>query len=181
MCMSGAIFGIYEQAMILWKYGKFFPFYKHYINNVLGIWYCANFNLDHRMWRNFQADLDKFGKLRWEGSARSSTAIFLNLQLTLKNGHVTYTLYENPLNLHMYLPPHSAHPSGVLRGLIFGMIYCLYCLNSDTEVTNDQVNTFFNCLIICGYQESFLCPIFHLAIAHNQQQQLTPDPPPDTQ
>jgi hypothetical protein len=150
-------FGIHEKDTILRQFGRFFLFYKRYIDDVLGIWHCASANLDRRMlWRNFQADLDKFGKLRWEVSARATTAIFLDLQLTLNNGCVTYTLYETPLNLHMYLPPHSAHPPGVLRGLVFGMINRLYRLNSDRNVIDSQINTFFNRLIVRGYLESFL-------------------------
>jgi hypothetical protein len=126
-------FGIHEQETILRKYRRFLLFYKRYIDDVIDIWHCANENLDRRMWTVFQADLDKFGQLRWEVSQRADTAIFLDLLLTLKNGCVTYTLYEKPLNLHMYLPPHSAHPPGVLRGLVFGMIYRLHRLNSEKE------------------------------------------------
>jgi hypothetical protein len=141
-------FGIHEQETILRKYRRFLLFYKRYIDDVIGIWHCANENLDRRMWPAFQADLDKFGQLRWEVSQRADTAIFLDLSLTLKNGRVTYTLYEKPLNLHMYLPPHSAHPPGVLRGLVFGMIYRLHRLNSEKETIHAQISTFFNRLIV---------------------------------
>jgi hypothetical protein len=164
-------FGIHEQDTILRKYGRFFLFYKRYIDDALGIWHCANENLDRRMWKSFQEDLDKFGQLRWEVSQRSDTAIFLDLQLTIKNGRVTYTLYEKPLKIHMYLPPHSAHPPGVLRGLVFGMIYWLHHLNSEPGTIDEQISTFFNRLLMRGYQESFLRPIFHLAIAHSLKRQ----------
>jgi uncharacterized protein (UPF0335 family) len=164
-------FGIYEKETLLSKYSNCLLLYKRYIDDVLGIWHCADENLDRRLWNQFQADLDEFGKLRWEVSQLSETAIFLDLQLTIKNGRVTYTLYEKPLNLHMYLPPHSAHPPGVLRGLVFGMIYRLHRLNSEPDAINDQIRTFFNRLLMRGYQESFLRPIFHLAIAHNLERQ----------
>jgi hypothetical protein len=134
-------FGIHEQETILRKYGRFFLFYKRYIKNVLGIWHCANENFDRRMGESFQEDLDKFGQLRWEVSQRSDTVIFLDLQLTIKNGRLTYSLYEKPLNLHMYLPPHSAHPPGILRGLGFGMIYRLHRLNSETDTIDEQIST----------------------------------------
>jgi hypothetical protein len=141
-------FDIHEQETILRKYGRFFLFYKRYIDDVLGIWHCANENLDRRMWKSFQEDLDKFGQLHWEVSQRSDTAIFLDLQLTIKNVRVAYTLYEKPLNLHMYLPPHSVHPPGVLRGLVFGMIYRLHRLNSETGTIDEQISTFFNRLLM---------------------------------
>jgi hypothetical protein len=118
--------------------------------------------------------------LCWEVSQRTNTAIFLNLQLTIKNSRVMYTLYKKPLNLHMYLPPHSAHPPGVLRGLVFGMIYRPHHLNFEKETIDDQISTFFNRLIMRGYQESSLRPIFHLAIVHNLQRQRNPEPAPDS-
>jgi hypothetical protein len=39
-------FGIHKNGTILRKYGKFFLFYKRYIDDVLGIRHCANPNLD---------------------------------------------------------------------------------------------------------------------------------------
>ncbi len=79
-------FGIYEKETLLSKYSDCLLLYKRYIGDVLGIWHCADENLDRRLWNQFQADLDEFGKLRWEVSQLSETAIFLDLQLLLKNG-----------------------------------------------------------------------------------------------
>ncbi len=39
-------FGIHEKETILRKYGRFFLLYKRYIDDVFGIWHCANENLD---------------------------------------------------------------------------------------------------------------------------------------
>jgi hypothetical protein len=47
-------FGIYEQQTILRQYSRFFLLYKRYIDDLLGIWYCPNANLDGRMWKSFQ-------------------------------------------------------------------------------------------------------------------------------
>ena len=76
-------FGIYEKETILRRYARFLLFYKRYIDDVIGIWHCQNANLDQRMWKAFQEDLNKFGKLRWEVSRRADTTIFLDLQLTI--------------------------------------------------------------------------------------------------
>jgi hypothetical protein len=102
------------------------------IDDVLGAWYCYDEAEERIMWAAFQEDMNDFGRLRWTFSARSLTAGFLDLSLTLEyDGEVTSTLFEKQLNLHIYLPPHSAHPSGALRGLVFGMTYRIYRLCSD--------------------------------------------------
>jgi hypothetical protein len=54
------------------------------------------------------------------------------------------------------------------------MIYRLHRLNSEKETIDAQISTFFNRLIVRGYQESFLRPIFHLAIAHNLERERNP-------
>ena len=125
------------------------------------------------MWSNFQNYLNSFEQLRWVVSERLDNTIFLDLHLKIQNKRVVYKIYDKPLNLHMYLPPHSAHPPGVLRGLGFGMIYRIYRLNSEQDEITGSLNTFFNRLINRGYQESFLRPIFQLSVEHQQQQSLS--------
>jgi hypothetical protein len=55
-------FSIHEKETILRKYGRCFLLCKRYIDDVFGIWYCANENLHRQLWRAFQANLDRFGK-----------------------------------------------------------------------------------------------------------------------
>mmetsp|Transcript_52022 Transcript_52022/g.156125 ORF Transcript_52022/g.156125 Transcript_52022/m.156125 type:complete len:88 (+) Transcript_52022:35-298(+) len=40
-------------------------------------------------------------------------------------------LYEKALNLHLYIPPHSSHPPGVLSGLVLENSHRIYTLFSD--------------------------------------------------
>jgi hypothetical protein len=55
----------------------------------------------------------------------------MDLKLTLNNNHITSTLYEKPSNLHLYIPPHSAHPSVFLTGPIMGMSHRIHTLCTD--------------------------------------------------
>jgi hypothetical protein len=34
---------------------------------------------------------------------------------------MNYSLFSKELNLYLYLPPHSAHPPGVLKGMVYGV------------------------------------------------------------
>ena len=48
--------------------------------------------------------------------------------LTIVNGKIVTGLYEKALNLYLYIPPHSAHPPGVLTGLVLGNAHRIYTL-----------------------------------------------------
>jgi hypothetical protein len=114
-------FYIHERSVI-----PMFPEIKAYrrlIDDGLGVW-CPDSSVsptdDAARFQSFQNAINNFGKLKWEFSERSTATEFLELDLLLSNGYVSTRLFEKALNLYLYLPPHSAHPPGVLKGLIFG-------------------------------------------------------------
>jgi len=61
-----------------------------------------------------------FRPLTWEFEERSNEVIFLDLRNSILNGYINTTIYKKTLNLHLYIPPHSCHSPGVLKGLVFG-------------------------------------------------------------
>jgi hypothetical protein len=170
-------FAYHESERILTKYAKYLAFYKRYIDDVLGAWYCYDEAEDRIMWAAFQEDMNDFGRLRWTFSARSLTADFLDLSLTLEyDGEVTSTLFEKQLNLHMYLPPHSAHPPGALRGLIFGMTYRIYRLCSDPSDRRRRVLALYRRLLGRGHSRSRVGALLSEALAHSTTQSQPPPP-----
>jgi hypothetical protein len=56
--------------------------------------------------------MDSYGKL---------SNGFLDLSLKLTPTGITTSIFEKAMNLYLYLPPNSAQPPGVLRGLMIGM------------------------------------------------------------
>jgi hypothetical protein len=101
-------------------------FYKRYIDDVFGIWLPVPG--DDATWTAFQEHMN-ISALVWDFTDRSRSVNFLDLTISITDsGAIHTTLYEKPLNLHQYLPPHSAHPPGVLRGLVKGMIYRLHSI-----------------------------------------------------
>eukprot|EP00978_Attheya_sp_CCMP212_P035383 scaffold153694_cov43-Attheya_sp.AAC.2 len=68
--------------------------------------------------------------------------------------------YEKDLNLHLYIPPQSAHPPGVLRSLIFGRLRQFYNLNGNIEDFQHAAKNFYTYDLKRGYNEELVQPIF---------------------
>ena len=84
-----------------------------------------------RLWEELKAEVN-LGCLCWEFSECSVTIQFLDMNVSVTpDGRITTSLYEKPMALHLYMPPHSAHPPGVLRSHITGNILRILRLNSD--------------------------------------------------
>eukprot|EP00957_Ditylum_brightwellii_P109080 8321182-Ditylum_brightwellii.AAC.1 len=91
----------------------------------------------------------------------------MNHTITIKDGKITTKLYEKSLNLYLYIPPHSAHPPGVLNEIIFGQIHCIFTLCSERNNISKSINQFYIRLIQKGYKCKKIMPIFNEAIHHN--------------
>ena len=84
-------------------------FYRRYIDDVFGIWLRQPG--DEATWNAFK-ELTNASELEWDFTERARSVDFLDLTIRIGNdGLIQTSLYEKPLNLHAYLPPHSAHPS----------------------------------------------------------------------
>ena len=63
-----------------------------------------------------------FGFLKWEFNEPASSVDFLDLTITIKNGKIVTKTYQKPNNAYQYIPPHSAHPSGLINGVIYSLL-----------------------------------------------------------
>ena len=64
--------------------------------------------------------MKSWGKLRWVISDRSTSANFLDLTLTIEHGKIISHTFQKSMNLYLYIPPISAHPTSCFKGLIVG-------------------------------------------------------------
>jgi hypothetical protein len=147
--------------------GNFIPlfpqltFYRRYIDDGFGIWVDQEGLDNSMMWENFKTTFDQFGKLRWTFSQRQASIEFLDTVITIgSDGLIETDLYAKALNLYLYLPPLSAHPPGVLKGLIFGMFHRVTRLISQPHKRTTVLQQFWNRLIARGYKISQLKPLF---------------------
>jgi hypothetical protein len=101
--------------------------YKRYIDDGIGIWLST----DPTLWAYFKDWINSFGALKWTFTEPPLSVDYLDITICIDpTGSIQTTLFEKLLNLYLYLPSHSAHPPGVLTGLIYGMIRRVYHLTS---------------------------------------------------
>jgi hypothetical protein len=165
-CMYATLYFAICELEFCPRFQASLPFYKRYIDDCLGLWIMDEDDaLDALRWKNFK-DGFQYGKLTWEFSERAMTVNFLDLTLTIKTdtNKIVSRLYEKPLNLYLYLPPHSAHPPGVLQGLITGNVTRIARLTSSTQDMEVSIRAFYTRLLARGYTRRRLTPIFLKAI-----------------
>ena len=103
--------------------------------------------------------------LNWTFEDFSNQITFLDLNIKINpDGSIYSKIYEKELNLHMYLPSHSCHQRGILKGLIFGEVVRAKTLCTDQIDCYKHINDLFNHLIHRGHSAAFLKPIFIDAI-----------------
>lgn len=157
-------FGIWEME-ILPLFENCLPYYRRYIDDCFGVWQChPDAAIDAANWMAFQASMDSYGKLEWTFTERAIQANFLDLSLKLTPAGITTSIFEKAMNLYLYLPPHSAHPPGVLRGLIIGMTKRIFRLTTTNADKKAAIHTFFQRLVARGYRPETIRPILSDAV-----------------
>ena len=139
-------------------------FWARYIDDGIGIWNWTGTRECVNNWKVFKEEMQSYGKLRWEFSEPSTKIVMLDTTLTINNGKVDSCLYEKQLNLYLYLPPHSCHSPGVLKGLIAGMLYRILRLTTNKTLRQQQAQRLYNRLIARGYLPQMIMPIFNTYI-----------------
>ena len=93
-------YGIHEKNLLP-KHNKHVIFYKRFINDIFGIWIPhPNPQLNAHLWEEFKDSMNKIPGLTWEFDDPSDKMNFMDLTITIQNGHISTSLFEKPLNLH---------------------------------------------------------------------------------
>ena len=184
-CMVASIyFAYHERTIILNKYKDNLIFYKRFIDNVFCLWHENDEQLnttETTRLKNFKRDMNNFGKLKWEFEKLTLTTTFLDLNVTLvekpyttPSNHydIKFSTYQKPMNLYLYIPPHSAHPPGVIRSLIFSQIKKYWQQNTTTDDFVNITKAFFDRLINRGHNPTKLRHIFHQTAQHIDTKQI---------
>jgi hypothetical protein len=151
---------IHERTFVP-QYHSHLAIYRRYIDDGTGIWIPHDDPVeDKRIWDNFQRDVNNFGKLRWDFSERSAETVYLDLIIHVNNGIISCCMNEKELNLYLYIPPHSAHPPGVLLSLISGRLKSIYRLTTFAQDRRQLFERFVRRLTARGYQSTMLRPLF---------------------
>ena len=133
------------------------------IDDAFQIWDFAKLPADLSPFNFTQQmkEMMKFGILQWDVDPPSKEVNFLDLTIRLEaDGTTTTKTFVKPMNLHLYIPAHSAHNKGVLKSLIFGNMLRYWIQNSHFVSFAAIANDFFNHLLDRGYTVDTLAPIF---------------------
>ena len=156
-------FGCAEQRFL-----PLFPechFYRRLIDDGFGIWVpdpSDHINRQTARWRLFQTYFNNACKLKWIFSTPSTSVDFLDLTITLcDDGRINTRVFEKALNLHLYLPSHSCHPAGVLKGLIHGMMLRFFRLSSDQKTAEADMRRLLVRLVARGYSPRLLNSVMY--------------------
>ena len=149
-----------EEEVLQYLACKWLLFLKRFIDDGIGIWlHHPDPAEDERRWKEFQNVVAR-GGLAWDFSKRSNQIDFMDVTISLVDNRVEFKLFEKPLALHLYLPPHSSHPPGVIKGLVMGEVLRIFQLCSHDSDIDDNLSKFFGRLLDRGYQAESLCPLF---------------------
>jgi hypothetical protein len=151
------LFYAMHEEDILREFGDNLLLYRRFIDDVFGIWRDTPGEPDR--FAAFTEYMNAFG-LVWEVQARSQRVDFMDLTIKINDNRLTTALYEKAMNLYLYIPPHSAHPPGVLSGLIYGNVFRIQRLCSEELERLRLMKEFYQRLLVRGYKSTQIQPLF---------------------
>ena len=177
-------FGLEEQKFLRHHRANLL-FYRRFIDDVFGIWIksqiranpgversdssaaseTTNEEEDAKRWELFLDDLDSAPGLVWETETPKKSVVFMDLTLTIENGRIISSLYEKPSNRHLYIPPHSCHPPGMITGVVYGMVRRILTLCSDPIDQQKRLSRFVLYLRARGHHQETIVPMVNAAVA----------------
>ena len=169
-----------HESKFLPQYQNHVVFYKCFINDVLGIWLPhPNPKINSQLWEEFTTSMNNYPGLTWEFNTPTNKVDFMDLTISITSGNISTSLFEKPLNLHLYIPPHSAHPPVLLPGIVHSTLFRIFTLCSDhndwilcTKVSFRRLlrtKVFFQRLQARGYKSDHIKPLSIKAIAPAQR------------
>jgi hypothetical protein len=114
------------------------PFYfRRYIDDVFGIWIPTTTDNDST-WSEFKQTFNSWGNLKWSPEEPTKKTNFLDLNIEINHSGLQFSTFQKPLNLHLYIPPLSAHPQSCLKGLIAGELRRYWLQNHELNTAKQK-------------------------------------------
>ena len=163
-CNYANLFFACHEYTVIPKFRPNLLLYKRYIDDIIGIWIPTDTATEDNMrWKEFKAEITGFHGLEWIFSDRVKQVNYLDLTISITDTKIHTTLFEKELNLYLYIPQHSAHPPGVLTGLVLGTCHRIHTLCSSPADVQQLLQFFFERLLRRGYSSTLLLPLFRRA------------------
>ena len=104
--------------------------------------------------------MNEWNRLKWDFKELSTSANFMDLSISIKDNKLHTTLYKKEMNLHLYISPASAHPPGLIAGMIKGMIHQINALCLDDLDKRKRLKIFYRHLLLRGWKKNKILPFF---------------------
>ena len=86
---------------------------------------------------------------------------FLDLTISIDgNGIISIKTHQKPMNLFLYIPPHSAQPPDLMKSLVFGLLNTYYLQNTFSGDVYTMVRHIFKRLLNRGHKVEDLRDFF---------------------
>ena len=148
-------FAYHEHHCLLPKYKLQLRYFKRFIDDLFVIWRWDG----EETWSEFCADLNNFGILKWDINRPSMQVDFLDLTITINNGKLETKTFQKALNLYLYLPPSSAHPSNNIKSTVYGLVRRYYAQNTHRRDYIYFVKLLYRRLLARGWDADFIKPL----------------------
>ena len=174
-------YSYHERTMILPKYSTNILFYHCYIDDVICLWTSPNNDMlqSNHTYQCLQTNMNNSGKLRWEFKTLTTSTTFLDSNITLNTPKhnktlcqyqyqyqyqpqqpISFSTYQQEHNLYLYLPPYSAHPPGITRSLIHGLLHKYLTQNTHLQDFHKMTKLLFQYLLARGHPKTTLHSLF---------------------
>ena len=103
--------------------------------------------------------------LKWKITALCTKVDFLDLTILIdSSGNLWTRTFQKPMCLFLYIPPHSAHPPGLMKSLVFGLLQSYFLQNTFLEDFYKMIRLLFHRLLARGHALEDLKILFSDAI-----------------
>jgi hypothetical protein len=133
-----------------------FLFYRRYIDDIFAIFVGDPSDLEI-IFSEINSLIDG---IHLEFVTNRSSIPFLDLNVMVSEGVISFSLYQKPINIYQYIPHFSYHNPAIFKGLIYGELIriCRVC-----SLVKDRIDNFillFRRLLNRGYSSNFLVSCF---------------------
>ena len=91
---------------------------------------------------------------------------FLDLTISINpDGSFSSRIYQEPMSLFLYIPGHSAHPPGILKSMVYGLMKTYLQQNTHRKDAMHAIRLLFNRLLARGHSHENLRLVFNDAAA----------------
>jgi hypothetical protein len=82
------------------------------------------YGLAIKEFEDYSKGLKNFGIFKWDCLKLSKTVNYLDMPTPIQHKKIQTKAYQKVGNPYLYINPHSAHPPGMKKGVIFGVLRC---------------------------------------------------------